>query len=183
MVPASAATPTAGATAGATAHAAITATVEHGESSAKALDDDFGRITVIAALVLPFTGLQLAFDEDFRALFEVTLNHVDEAIREDRNGVPFSLFAAFASVLVFPILRRCDAQVCNPATVLEAPDFRVSSQIADQHYLIERTCHGLVSPVSCSSGTSAANLFGRHSAQAKGWRLMRDGFPLPVSRI
>src|SRR5690348_9597090 len=63
--------------------AAIAAAIEHGERTAEARDHDLGRIALLAALVGPFAGRQLALDIDLRTLADVLLRDLRELLVED----------------------------------------------------------------------------------------------------
>src|SRR5260221_6185691 len=82
--------------------AALTATAEHGELAAIFLQHDFGRVFLGTALIGPFAGLQLAFDVDCGALFQIALGDIDDAVVEDHDAVPLGLFLALARGLVAP---------------------------------------------------------------------------------
>src|SRR5689334_2358723 len=51
----------------------ITAAIEHGEVRVEPLQHDFGRVLVLAGLILPLAGLQLAFDVNLGPLAQVLL--------------------------------------------------------------------------------------------------------------
>ena len=53
------------------AGAARTGAVEQRQLAAEALQHHFGRVAVLAGLILPFARLQLAFDENLRAFLEI----------------------------------------------------------------------------------------------------------------
>src|SRR6266508_2162419 len=53
--------------------AALAGPVEHGELGVEVLQHHFGRVLVLAGLVLPFAGLQLALEIDLRALLQILL--------------------------------------------------------------------------------------------------------------
>lgn len=95
-------------------------------------------VAIVAVLVLLFAGFQLSFDADLAALLQVLLGHVHEGFVVDRQGMPFRAVLALAGGLVFPALGRGDAQVRDLAAVLEALDFRVLAQIADEDDLVDR---------------------------------------------
>jgi len=115
--------------------------IKHGQRAAEALNDDLGAIAVLPALILPFAGLQLAFDEYLAALFQVAFDHADQPFGKDRNRVPLGLFLAFAGLAIFPRFRCGDPQIGDLAAVLKTANFGIGPQIADQHDLVERTRH------------------------------------------
>ncbi len=97
---------------------AITATAEHGQVAVEALQHDFRRVAVGAALILPLSGLQLALDINGRALLQILFGDLAEAFVEDHDRVPFGLFLALAAVLVAPCFRGRNAQVGDRPAVL-----------------------------------------------------------------
>ena len=127
---------TAHAAAAATAALAAASAVQHGERAVIALQDDLSGIAVITILVLPFAGLQLAFDVNLGALLQVLLRDPHKAFLEDRNLVPFGALAALTGILVFPGFRGRDPQIADLTAILELPDFRISAEIADKDDLV-----------------------------------------------
>ena len=93
--------------------------VEHDERCAGALQHYLSGIPIVAALVLPFAGLELALDVDLGALAEIPLGDTDKAVTEDGDGVSFGALFAFAGLLVLPAFACGDAEVCDLAAVLE----------------------------------------------------------------
>jgi hypothetical protein len=124
----------------ATAAAAIPA-VKDGQLTAILAQDHLCRVAVLAALILPFAGFQLAFDIHLGALFQVLFGHLGEVFIEDRHGMPFGAFLAFARGLVAPGFRRGDAQVHDLAAVLETAHLGVAPEIADDDHLVDGTGH------------------------------------------
>src|SRR5690606_28019855 len=139
---AAAAAVTAAAIAVVTAAAArAAAAVQHVQFAAKGAQRDFGRVAVIAALVLPFAGLQLAFDIDLGAFFQVLLGHADQRFGIDRDRMPLGAFLALAGIAVLPGFRGGDAQVGDLAAAGKGADFGVLAQVADQDHLVHAACH------------------------------------------
>ena len=137
-----------------------------------ALQHDLGGVAVIAVAVLPFAGLELAFEIDLGALAQILLGDLAQALVEDRDIVPFGLFAPLAGVLVAPAFAGGDAQVGDRAAVLHVADFRVGAEIADQNDLVDGTGHDASSFVAAraqcnrSAGVSARRPRARcHSRQ------------------
>src|SRR5664279_2503996 len=62
---------------------AAAAGIEHGELRIEALQNHFGRVAVVAVLVLPFARLQRAFQVNLRALLEILLDDLAQALVED----------------------------------------------------------------------------------------------------
>src|SRR5581483_2125216 len=107
----------------------------------EALQHHLGRIFVLAGLILPFARLQRAFEVNLRALLQILLGDAAEALVEDHNAVPLGLLAALAGILVFPALRRCDAQIGDRTAVLRAADLRIRAEISDQDHFVDATRH------------------------------------------
>jgi hypothetical protein len=76
------------------------------ELRVEALQHYFGRIAVVAILVLPFTRLQGAFEIHFRALLQILLGDLAQALVEDYHAMPFDLLASLASSLVAPAFQH-----------------------------------------------------------------------------
>src|SRR5229473_1056352 len=115
--------------------------VEHGELRVEALQHHLGRIAVLALLVLPFAGLQLALEIDLGALLQILLGDPAKPLVEDHHPVPFGPLPAFAGGLVAPAVGRRHAQVRHWPAVLGAADFRIRPEIADQDHLVHATRH------------------------------------------
>ncbi|CDX36538.1 hypothetical protein MPLA_1840002 [Mesorhizobium sp. ORS 3359] len=121
--------------------AALAARVEHLQFTAEFLQHDLGRVAVIAGLVLPFAGLQLALDIDLHALLQILLGHLGELVVEDDDIVPLGLFLALARILVAPAFRGGYADVDDRIAGIQAADFWVRPEIADQNDLVDATRH------------------------------------------
>src|SRR6185295_16681765 len=118
---------------GEAAATAAAAAVEHRQGRVEALQHDFGRVLLDAALVGPFAGLQRALDVNLGALFQILLDNLAKRFGEDHDAMPLGLFLALAGALVAPRLRRRDAQIGNRPPVLCPPDFRILAEVADQN--------------------------------------------------
>jgi hypothetical protein len=81
------------------------AAIKHDQLAIEAANNDFSRITVIAALILPFAGLQLAFDIDLAAFAQKPLSDTDKPITGQSNAMPFGALFRLTSLLVFPAFR------------------------------------------------------------------------------
>jgi len=121
--------------------AATLAAVEHGELAAEAAEDDLGRVFLLARLVGPFAGLQLALDVDLRALPQILLGHLGQPLVEDDDAVPFGALAPLAGVAVLPVLGGRDRKMNDLGAVLGAAGFRVATEIPDQDHLVDAACH------------------------------------------
>src|SRR5207253_5547712 len=143
-----------GAEAAATAAAAA---IEHGQGRVEALQHDFGRVFLDAALVGPFAGLQRALDVNLGALLQILLGDLAESLVEDHDAVPLGLFLALAGALVAPGLRRRDAQIGDRPPILCPPDFRILAEISDQNHLVHASRHRR-SPLKITAKTSLPRL-------------------------
>src|SRR5271165_3040716 len=76
--------------------------VEEGQRGVILRRMDLGAVAVGTGLILPLAGAQRAFDEDLRALREVFLGDLAEALAHD--GVPFDPLLAFTAAAVLPAL-------------------------------------------------------------------------------
>ena len=121
--------------------AALPAGVEHLQLAAEFLQHDLRRVAVVAGLVLPFAGLQLALDIDLRALLQVLLGDLGEVVVEDHDAMPLGLFLALAGILVAPAFRGGDPQIDDRIAGVQPPDFGISPEIADQNDLVDATRH------------------------------------------
>jgi len=65
------------------------AAIEKRQFAAKALQDHFRRLALIAVAIGVFARLQLAFEIDLRALLAILLGDLAEVLVEDHNIVPF----------------------------------------------------------------------------------------------
>ncbi len=99
--------------------------VQHGERRVEALQHHLGGVFILAVLVLPFACLQSAFEVNLRALLQVLLGDLAEALVEDHHAVPLGLFLALAGGLVAPAFRGRDPQIGDRPPVLRAPDFGI----------------------------------------------------------
>ena len=100
--------------------AAAAAAVEHGQRRVEALQHDLGRVFVVAVLVGPFAGLQRAFEINLRALLEILLDDLAQALVEDRRrGATRSFPCArrWSCRASFPRSRRCRLAIGRPSWV------------------------------------------------------------------
>jgi NAD+ kinase len=121
---------------------ALAASVEHGQCRVEPLQNDLGGVFVLAALILPFAGLELALDIHLGALLQVAFRNLAQALIENDDAVPLGLLLAFAGVTIAPGFRSRNGQIGNRAAVLCATDFRVGTQISDENDLVDASCHG-----------------------------------------
>src|SRR4029079_13955192 len=111
-------------------------TVEEDQFTAGTLKHHLGGVAVVAAIVGPLPGLDLALEIDLRALAQIMLRDPAKILVEDHDLVPFGLFLAFAGGFVAPALRRGDSEVHHFAAVVERTGLGVRAEIADQDHLV-----------------------------------------------
>jgi len=88
--------------------------------------DDFGRVTVLSGLVLPFTGLQPPFDVNLRAFFQIFAGYFGQTVKK-HDSMPFGGVLAFAALLVFPTPGGCQADGGDGAARGHVADFGVGA--------------------------------------------------------
>src|SRR5258708_1966358 len=76
--------------------------VGHRQLAAKALQNELGRVALLAAVVGPFAGLQGALDINLGSLLQVLLGDLGEPLVEDHDAMPFGALLALARHLVAP---------------------------------------------------------------------------------
>src|SRR3954453_1239840 len=116
-------------------------TVQHRQGRVEALQHDFGRVLLDAALVGPFAGLERTLDVNLGALLQILLNNLAQRFGEDHDAVPLGLFLALTGALVAPGFRRGDAQIGDRPPVLCPPDFRILAEISDQDHFVHASRH------------------------------------------
>src|SRR4051794_24001836 len=116
-------------------------TVQHRQGRVEALQHDFGRVLLDAALVGPFAGLERTLDVNLGALLQILFGDLAEPFIEDHDAVPLRLFLALAGRLVAPRLRGGDAQIGDRPPVLGAADFRILAEISNQNDLVDASRH------------------------------------------
>src|SRR5476651_1429819 len=133
---------------------AAAAGIEHGELRIEALQHHFGRVTVVTVLVLPFARLQRAFQINLRALLEILLDDLAQALVEDHYPMPLGFFLALAGGLVAPAFRGGHPQIRDRTAVLGAANFRIRTEIADEDHLVDATCHDALRVAICGRAIS-----------------------------
>src|SRR5208283_5603600 len=116
--------------------------IEGGQRAVVLRHMDLGAVAVGTGLVLPLAGAQRAFDEHLRALREVFLDDLAEALVEDHDAVPLGPLLAFTAVAILPAFAGSDAQRDDTPAVLHDAHFGVVAQVADQLHAVSR--HDLV---------------------------------------
>src|SRR5262245_6818022 len=137
---------------------AVALAVEHGELAAILLQHDFGRVAILAGLVLPFARLKLALDVNLRALLQILLGDAREVLVEDHHAVPLGLLAPLAGRLVAPVFAGGQPQIDDRPPILGLADFRVGAEIADENDLVDRSGHGMRPPSGAWLGLRPPNL-------------------------
>src|SRR5690606_25601532 len=139
---ASAAPATAAATARAGAVAATATTALAAFTAAEQLHlvgDDLGRPAILAFLVLPLAGLQVALDVAGAAFLEVLAGDLGESV-EEHHPVPFGFLATLAGLLVLPVARGGEGDVADCRAIGRVADLGVATEVPDQDHLVDR-CH------------------------------------------
>src|SRR5271166_936674 len=135
---------------------AAAAGVEQRQFAAEALQHDFRRVFVGAALVLPLAGLQLALDVDFRALLAVLLRHLAEILVENHDVVPLGAFLALARGFVAPGFGCGEGETHHLVAGIQSADFWILAEIADEDHLVDAARHALA-PYACVDASAALN--------------------------
>ena len=128
---------------------ALAAAAEQGQLAPEAREHDLGGIALLAALVGPFAGLQLALDIDRAALAQVALGDVGQILVEDHHAVPLGALAVLARLAVAPALRGGDPQVDDLLIVLRVPHLGIAPEIAHQDHLVDAAGHDARSNPRC----------------------------------
>jgi hypothetical protein len=108
----------------------------------------------VAVFVGPFACLQSAFQVNLRALLEVLLDDLAQALVEDYHTVPLGFFLALTGGLVAPAFRGGHPQIRDRAAVLGAANFRIRTEIADEDHLVDATCHDALRVAICGRAPS-----------------------------
>jgi hypothetical protein len=99
-----------------------------------AVSDDFGRVAVVAFLVLPLASLEAALDEDRAALGQVLLAVLGGAA-PDHDGVPFGAFLTLPA-LVVPCVRGRNPQRGHRFSARGVSELGILAEIAKDHNLV-----------------------------------------------
>lgn len=119
-------------------------TSRHTTEKLQFIDLDLGDIPVLAALVLPFSGLEFAVDVYLRSFFYVFRRDLGQTAPQD-TSMPFGCLACLSGLFVLPLLAGCHAQRANHVPARDVPDFWILSNIAYQDHRVDASCH-LVTP-------------------------------------
>jgi hypothetical protein len=104
------------------------------------VDEDLGLVLFLAAgLVVPGAGLDLAFDEDLRALFDVVADDLGGALEAD-DIVPLGLVCPVALGIFLPVgsgqREAGDGHAAGGGT-----DLGVFADVAEEEDFIDALCH------------------------------------------
>ena len=77
--------------------AAFAATADHLQLAAELTEHDLGGVLVVAFLILPLAGLELAFDVDLATALQVAFRHVGQTLVKNHHAMPFGLLALLAA--------------------------------------------------------------------------------------
>src|SRR6266480_162280 len=119
---------------------------------AEVADNDFKAGALLAFLVLPFAGLDAAFDEDQRALLEILLGDFG-LFAPDDDLVPLGALLALP-VFVFVRLIRGHGKICDGLAAAGVARFWIAAQTADENDFVDR--HERMPPapkkITCEEG-------------------------------
>src|SRR5260370_10055156 len=113
---------------------ALRASTEH----AKIVGDDFKAGALLAFLILPFAGLDAAFDKDERALLQILLRNF-RLFTPDHDLVPFGALLALAIAVFVSFIGR-ERKIGHGLPATGVARFRIATQTADENAFIDR--HG-----------------------------------------
>ena len=91
--------------------------VQHRQHGTRPLQHHLGGVAVVAGLVLPFAGAELALDIDLAALAQIPLGNACQPFRKYGYIVPLGALLLFPGVTVFPAFR------CGNAMFATLPPF------------------------------------------------------------
>src|SRR5690606_34764052 len=106
----------------------VTTTAQQRQIAREGTQHDLGRIAVLAGLILPVAGFQLALDIDGRSLAQILLGDFRERFREDRDRMPIGALLALARRAIAPGLGGGDAQIADLAAIGEAAHLGVAAE-------------------------------------------------------
>ena len=122
--------------------AARTATLAAGIQHLHFVGDDLGRIA-LNAILLPRASTQAAFDIDLRALLDILVDYLREAI-EEHHAVPFRLFLRLTGSLVFPSLTSGQCDIAHGAAARKVARLGVCTTITYQNNLIYASARHII---------------------------------------
>ena len=127
--------------------AALGAAVQDVQLRIEILQDDLGRVAVVAIPVLPFPGANLSFDIHLRALLEEVLYDPHEALAEYRDSMPLRALVPLAGVPVLPRLVSGYTQIGDRPTVPRLPYLWIGAQVSYNDRLVDRPAHRSLLPL------------------------------------
>jgi len=113
----------------------LTAT-QHLHDTREAIDQHFGGIAFLTALILPLAGLQFAFNVDLRALLQVFASDLGELAHE-HHAVPLDSLFLLAGLLIAPAFTGGEGDVGDGAAAGHIANFGVLPQITDQDDFVD----------------------------------------------
>ncbi len=124
---------------------ALRTTTQHLHHASEAVDQHFSGVALLAALILPFAGLQFAFHIDLGALLQVLASHFGQLAHED-DAVPFGTLFLLTGLLVAPGFGGSQSNVGHSTATRHVAYFRVLPEVTDQNDFIDAsTGHNLSS--------------------------------------
>jgi len=98
--------------------------------------DDFGGVSILAVLPLPFARFDAAFYVDGAAFAQVFSGDFSQAVVE-HDAMPFGFFAALAGVFVFPLRAGGDGDIADGGSIGAVTHFRVAPQVTDENRFVD----------------------------------------------
>src|SRR5260370_19685082 len=114
--------------------------VEKDQRAVVGCEVDLCAVPLLAAIVGPFAGAELALEVDFGAFLQVLLGELSKALAEDDDAVPFGPLDAVAA-LVFPAFAGGDDEGDDASAVASGANFGVAAEVADQLHAVEIAGH------------------------------------------
>src|SRR5262245_29717863 len=118
----------------ATVHRGATPTATTTAQQCDSVSLDFGRVPLVAVLVVPLARLQTTFDVDLLTLRQIFLQALRLLAPQD-DAVPFGLFLALPA-LVVPDLSRRKIQRRYRGAARRVAELRVAAKIADEDHFV-----------------------------------------------
>src|SRR5690606_937298 len=129
-------------------HAALRATTVQHLHLAIDIHNHFGGVDILPFLVLPFPGLQLAFNVDLGAFAQVLPSHLSH-LAEQHNPMPFGLRHQLSGLAILVTLVCGEVQVNHSVAVGGITSVRVLPQVTNENYLVYASCHRMLLIMFC----------------------------------
>src|SRR5688572_1028320 len=116
-------------------HAAATPAAASATQQGNAIGLHFSRISLVAVLVVPLTGLQAPLDVDLLALGQVLLQALC-LLAPENDAVPLCLLLLLI-VAVVPDLRRREIECGDGGAAGRIAELRIATEVADEDNLVD----------------------------------------------